>query len=284
MHLAAESHVDRSIDTPAGFIHTNVIGTYTLLETALAYWREMEGRAKARFRFHHVSTDEVYGSLGWEGKFTEERPYQPNSPYAATKAASDHFVRAWHHTFGLPVVTSNSSNNYGPFQFPEKLIPLMTISGIRGEPLRVYGKGENVRDWLYVEDHARALWAILTRGRVGETYNVGSGNELRNIEVVRRICGILDELNTRTDSRAHAHLITFVADRPGHDLRYALDTTKVSLELGWSARETFESGLRKAITWYLDNRIWWERVLASRYDGSRLGLRGSESAGSVCTA
>jgi dTDP-glucose 4,6-dehydratase len=243
----------------------------------------MEGGAKARFRFHHVSTDEVYGSLGSEGKFTEERPYQPNSPYSASKAASDHFVRAWHRTFGLPVVTSNSSNNYGPFQFPEKLIPLMTISGVRGEPLRVYGKGENVRDWLYVEDHARALWAILTRGRVGETYNVGGGNELRNIDVVRRICGILDELSTRTDSRAHACLITFVTDRPGHDLRYALDTTKVSRELGWSAQETFESGLRKAVTWYLDNRIWWERILDSRYDGSRLGLRGSGSTGSVCT-
>jgi dTDP-glucose 4,6-dehydratase len=282
MHLAAESHVDRSIDTPAAFIHTNVIGTYTLLETALAYWKEMEGDAKARFRFHHVSTDEVYGSLGSEGKFTEETPYQPNSPYSASKAASDHFVRAWHQTFGLPVVTSHSSNNYGPFQFPEKLIPLMTISGLRGEPLRVYGKGENVRDWLYVEDHARALWTILTRGQVGETYNVGGGSELRNIAVVQLICGILDELSAEADSRAD--LITFVADRPGHDLRYGVDASKVSRELGWSARETFESGLRKTVIWYLDNRVWWERILDSRYDGSRLGLRGSAGAGPACWA
>jgi dTDP-glucose 4,6-dehydratase len=272
IHLAAESHVDRSIDSPAAFINTNVIGTHRLLETALVYWGELEDDAKARFRFHHVSTDEVYGSLGPDGKFTEQTLYQPNSPYSASKAASDHFVRAWHRTFGLPVLTSNCSNNYGPFQFPEKLVPLMTINGLRGEPLPVYGKGKNVRDWLYVEDHARALWTILTCGQVGETYNVGGNSEMCNIDVVRLICRILDELSPRADAQAHADLITFVADRPGHDLRYAIDATKVSRELGWSAQETFESGLRKTIIWYLDNRVWWERILDSRYDGSRLGL------------
>jgi dTDP-glucose 4,6-dehydratase len=272
LHLAAESHVDRSIDSPAAFINTNVIGTYRLLETALAYWIELEDEAKKRFRFHHVSTDEVYGSLGSHGGFTEETPYQPNSPYSASKAASDHFVRAWHRTFGLPVITSNCSNNYGPFQFPEKLIPLMTINGLRSEPLPVYGEGENVRDWLYVADHAHALWTILTCSRVGETYNVGGSSEMRNIDVVRHICGILDELSPRANGRTHADLITFVTDRPGHDMRYAIDASKIRKELGWSARETFESGLRKTVLWYAEKRSWWERILESRYDGSRLGL------------
>lgn len=281
MHLAAESHVDRSIDSPAAFIETNVVGTYTLLETALKYWGELEGEAKKRFRFHHVSTDEVYGSLGPDGLFTEETPYEPNSPYSATKASSDHLVRSWYRTFGLPVLTSNCSNNYGPFQFPEKLIPLMTLNGLRGDRLPVYGRGQNVRDWLYVDDHARALWTILTRGRIGETYNVGGDSEMRNIDVVRLICGILDEMAPSADLPRHENLIAFVPDRPGHDLRYAIDATKIRRELSWSAEESFESGLRKTIAWYLDNRTWWERILDSGYDGSRLGLGGGAYARAV---
>jgi dTDP-glucose 4,6-dehydratase len=272
MHLAAESHVDRSIDAPSEFIQTNVVGTCTLLETASAYWRELESAKRERFRFHHVSTDEVYGSLGETGLFTEETPYQPNSPYSASKAASDHLVRAWHHTFGLPVVTSNCSNNYGPYQFPEKLIPLMAINALLGKPLPVYGKGENVRDWLHVDDHADALWTILDKGRVGETYNVGGNNEVRNLQVVEEICVILDELEPRNDG-PRRDLITFVTDRPGHDQRYAIDATKIREELGWSPKETFSSGLRKTLIWYLDHREWWQ-VIRDDYDGARLGLAG----------
>ncbi len=272
MHLAAESHVDRSIDSPADFIETNVVGTYTLLETALAYWNELEGQARESFRFHHISTDEVYGSLGETGYFTEETPYRPNSPYSASKASSDHLTRAWHHTFGLPVVTSNCSNNYGPFQFPEKLIPLIIINGLLGEPLPVYGKGENVRDWLYVEDHARALWAVLTEGRIGESYNIGGNSELRNIEVVQVICDTLDELVPRGSEGPRRGLIEFVKDRPGHDLRYAIDAGKIQRELGWQPSETFASGLRRTVAWYLDRRDWWQGIREGSYDGGRLGL------------
>lgn len=272
MHLAAESHVDRSIDSPAAFIETNIIGSYTLLETACAYWRELEGGARERFRFHHVSTDEVYGSLGQTGRFTEETPYYPNSPYSASKAASDHLVRAWGHTFGLPVVTSNCSNNYGAFQFPEKLIPLIIINGLLGKPLPVYGKGENVRDWLYVDDHATALWTILTRGRTGETYNVGGNSEMRNIDVVEKVCDVLDELAPPDGHRSRRELITFVEDRPGHDLRYAIDASKIARELDWRPAESFASGLAKTVAWYLEHREWWQRIIGTTYDGSRLGL------------
>jgi dTDP-glucose 4,6-dehydratase len=269
MHLAAESHVDRSIDGPAPFIDTNIRGTYVLLETARRYWRELEEPKRARFRFHNVSTDEVYGSLGATGLFEEESPYQPNSPYSASKAAADHLARAWHHTYGLPVVISNCSNNYGPCQFPEKLIPLMIINALEGKKLPVYGKGENRRDWLYVEDHARALWLVVTRGRVGEKYNVGGDAEWKNIDVVRKLCGILDRL---VPGRRHEELIEFVSDRPGHDMRYAIDATKMKQELGWRARESFDSGLEKTVRWYLDNRRWWERIRSGVYRGERLGL------------
>ena len=273
MHLAAESHVDRSIDSPSDFIQTNVLGTYVLLETATAYWRELEGGARRAFRFHHVSTDEVYGSLGDSGLFSEDTPYRPNSPYSASKAASDHFVRAWHHTYDLPVVTSNCSNNYGPFQFPEKLIPLITTHALLGKALPVYGKGANVRDWLHVDDHADALWTVLSKGRTGETYNVGGHNELRNLEVVEQICDLLDELEPRNDG-PRRNLITFVKDRPGHDQRYAIDAAKIRDELGWEPKETFASGLRKTVAWYLDNRQWWQDILGTSYDGGRLGLGG----------
>jgi dTDP-glucose 4,6-dehydratase len=279
MHLAAESHVDRSIDSPAGFIETNVVGTCTLLEAATAYWRGLEPGRQAGFRFHHVSTDEVYGSLGAEGLFTEETPYQPNSPYSASKAASDHLVRAWRHTYGLPTLTSNCSNNYGAFQFPEKLIPLVTINGLLGKPLPVYGKGENVRDWLHVEDHARALWTVLTEGRVGECYNVGGANEMRNIEVVRMICDLLDELSPRAGAAPRRALIALVEDRPGHDMRYAIDAGKMTRELGWRPRETFASGLRKTVSWYLANRPWWEAIRKGSYDGGRLGVAAAQGAG-----
>jgi dTDP-glucose 4,6-dehydratase len=275
MHLAAESHVDRSIDSPAAFIETNMVGTYTLLEAALAYWKDLEGMAQRCFRFHHISTDEVYGSLGGTGLFTEETPYRPNSPYSASKAASDHLVRAWHHTFGLPVVTSNCSNNYGPYQFPEKLIPLMTISALEGARLPVYGGGENVRDWLYVEDHARALWTILTQGRLGETYNVGGDSEMRNLDVVEKICDLVDELAPRPGAASRRELIAFVEDRPGHDLRYAIDASKIRAELGWAPSESFTSGLRRTVAWYLANRGWWSR--GGTYDGARLGLGASAS-------
>ena len=260
MHLAAESHVDRSIDGPAAFVQTNVVGTFTLLDKALAYWRELPAGRRVKFRFHHISTDEVYGSLGAEGLFREDTPYRPNSPYSASKAASDHLVRAWHHTYDFPALITNCSNNYGPFHFPEKLIPLNILRGLDGKPMPVYGKGENVRDWLYVEDHARALITVLERGRLGEVYNVGGSAERRNIDVVNAICDLLDEMLPHSPHRPHRNLITFVADRPGHDLRYAIDSTKLQTELGWRPRENFETGLEKTVRWYLDNRAWWEKI------------------------
>lgn len=270
MHLAAESHVDRSIDSPAEFINTNIVGTYTLLETVHHYWQSLGSVAQSRFRFHQVSTDEVYGSLGKTGLFTETTPYQPNSPYSASKAASDHLVRAWHHTYKLPVITTNCSNNYGPYQFPEKLIPLMIINALEGKPLPVYGKGENVRDWLYVDDHVRALCLVLERGQVGETYNIGGHNEKTNLQVVQTLCNILDE--TTSPHKPHDQLITFVTDRPGHDLRYAIDANKIQKSLGWQPLETFETGLRKTVQWYLDNQDWWQRVRDGSYRGERLGI------------
>ena len=279
MHLAAESHVDRSIDDAAAFIQTNVVGTCRLLEVAAAYWGELEGAARKGFRFHHISTDEVFGALGAEGHFTEETPYRPNSPYSASKAASDHFVRAWHQTYGLPVVTSNCSNNYGLYQFPEKLIPLMIINALEGKPLPVYGKGENVRDWLHVEDHAAALVAVLTQGRIGETYNVGGDSELKNIDVVGMICDLVDELRPGKTNASRRDLITFVTDRPGHDLRYAVDCAKIRRELGWAPQETFASGLKKTVAWYLDHEDWWRGILARRYQGERLGLSKNQKAG-----
>ena len=269
MHLAAESHVDRSITGAADFIQTNVVGTFTLLEAARAYWQALDADAKAAFRFLHVSTDEVYGSLGAEGLFEETTPYDPSSPYSASKAASDHLAKAWHRTYGLPVVVSNCSNNYGPYHFPEKLIPLTILNALSGRELPVYGAGENVRDWLYVEDHARALDLIAAKGRPGETYNVGGRNERRNIDVVRRICAVLDELVPA--NRPREELIRFVTDRPGHDARYAIDASKLESELGWCAQETFETGIAKTVQWYLDNEWWW-RPLRDRYDGARLGL------------
>jgi dTDP-glucose 4,6-dehydratase len=272
MHLAAESHVDRSIDGPAAFVQTNVVGTSVLLETALAYWRALDGVAQNRFRFHHVSTDEVYGSLGPAGLFRETSPYAPNSPYSASKAASDHLVRAWHHTYGFPALITNCSNNYGPFHFPEKLIPLTIVRGLKGQPMPIYGSGENIRDWLYVEDHARALIAAVTRGRPGEVYNIGGSQERTNAEVVRAICDLLDRLLPNAPHRPHAELITFVADRPGHDARYAIDSSKIQAELGWHPQESFESGLEKTVRWYLDNRTWWERILSGVYRTERLGL------------
>jgi len=274
LHLAAESHVDRSIDGPAEFIRTNIEGTYSLLEAALGFWRELPPTRAARFRFHHVSTDEVFGSLGPSGKFSEHTPYQPNSPYSASKAAADHLVRAWHHTFGLPVVVSNCSNNYGPYQFPEKLIPLAILKALHGEAIPLYGKGENVRDWLYVEDHARALHLILTEGRVGESYNVGGNAERNNLEVVKSICRLLDELLPGAQ-KGHDRLITFVDDRPGHDQRYAMDFTKLAGELGWAPRESFDTGLRVTVLWFLQNRWWWEPIWSAGYRGGRLGLGGT---------
>ena len=265
MHLAAESHVDRSINGPEVFIDTNVKGTYNLLEVARQYWSELEGEAKQRFRFHHVSTDEVFGDLGPDDPpFTEETPYAPSSPYAASKAASDHLVRAWHRTYGLPVVITNCSNNYGPYQFPEKLIPLMILNALEGKPLPVYGKGENIRDWLFVEDHARALRLVLERGEIGRTYNIGGRCERTNLEVVQNICAILDELKPDPKG-SYERLISFVADRPGHDRRYAIDDTRISTELGWQPTESFETGLRKTVQWYLDNPEWVERVRSGAY-------------------
>ena len=263
MHLAAESHVDRSISGPAAFIETNIVGTYTLLEAAREYWGGLPAERKSAFRFHHISTDEVYGSLGENGFFTEDSAYRPNSPYSASKASSDHLVRAWHHTYGLPVVTSNCSNNYGAFQFPEKLIPLMILNALDGKPLPIYGKGDNIRDWLYVDDHARALRLVLERGRVGETYNVGGWNEKTNLEVVQSICAVLDEL--RPQGAPHASLIAYVQDRPGHDRRYAIDAGKIARELGWKPLETFESGLRKTVEWYLSNTEWVDAVVSGEY-------------------
>jgi dTDP-glucose 4,6-dehydratase len=273
LHLAAESHVDRSIDGAAPFITTNVVGTYTLLDAALAYWRPLAAEAKARFRFQHISTDEVFGSLGATGKFTEATPYAPNSPYSASKAASDHLVRAWQHTHGLPTLATNCSNNYGPYHFPEKLIPLVITRALRGERLPVYGRGENVRDWLHVEDHAEALTQVLQKGQPGETYNVGGDSERRNIDVVQGICRLLDELLPQSAHRPHEQLIEFVTDRPGHDQRYAIDASKIRDELGWRPRHNFEDGLRATVRWYLDHRGWWERVMSGAYRGERLGLR-----------
>ena len=279
IHLAAESHVDRSIDGPRAFIETNIVGTYTLLEAARAYWTGLDGSAKAAFRFHHISTDEVYGSLGPRGLFTEDSRYRPNSPYAASKASSDHLVRAWHHTYSLPVIITNCSNNYGPYQFPEKLIPLLIQNGLAGKPLPIYGKGNNVRDWLYVDDHAEALYKVLTEGRPGETYNIGGHNERTNLEVVHALCALLDELAPDSGHRPHASLITFVTDRPGHDRRYAIDATKLQREIGWTPRESFESGLRKTVAWYLANQGWCERVTSGAYRGERLGLEVSAPGG-----
>jgi len=263
MHLAAESHVDRSISGPADFIQTNIVGTYTLLEAVRAYWQGLDAGRKGAFRFHHVSTDEVYGSLGENGYFTEETTYQPNSPYSASKASSDHLVRAWHHTYGLPVVTTNCSNNYGPYHFPEKLIPLMILNAVEGKSLPIYGKGDNIRDWLYVDDHARALRLVLEKGRIGENYNIGGWNEKTNLEVVQSICTILDELHPQ--GAPHNQLISYVQDRPGHDKRYAIDATKVERELGWKPEETFESGLRKTVQWFLANQDWVQGVSSGDY-------------------
>ncbi len=289
LHLAAETHVDRSIDRPAEFIKTNIIGTYTLLEEARLYWSELPKEKKVKFRFHHVSTDEVYGELPHPDEtpdahkilFTEKTPYSPNSPYSASKASADHLVRAWFRTYGLPTIVTNCSNNYGPYQFPEKLIPLMILNAIEGKPLPIYGKGNQIRDWLYVENHAEALILVATEGKVGETYNIGGNCEKRNIEVVNTICDILEELypskknpniqNLKSPISHYRELITFVEDRPGHDKRYAMDTTKIRTELGWKPKETFESGIRKTVKWYLENRWWWE-PLRKRYRGERLGL------------
>ncbi len=271
MNLAAESHVDRSITGAGPFVSTNIVGTYVMLQAALDYWRGLEGAKRERFRFHQISTDEVYGSLGAEGLFTETTPYDPRSPYSASKAASDHLVSAWGHTYGLPVVISNCSNNYGPYHFPEKLIPLVILNGLEGKPLPVYGDGSNVRDWLYVEDHARALRLILEKGRLGEKYNVGGRNERTNLQVVETICDLLDEMAPDPAIGPRRGLITFVTDRPGHDRRYAIDATKLETELGWRARENFDTGLRKTVRWYLDRKDWWA-PLRSRYAGDRLGL------------
>nr|WP_231478247.1 dTDP-glucose 4,6-dehydratase [Sphingomonas sp. UNC305MFCol5.2] len=271
MHLAAETHVDRSIDSPAAFVETNVVGTVRLLDAALEYWRTLPAREREGFRFHHVSTDEVFGDLPFDsGVFTETTPYAPSSPYSASKAASDHFVRAWHETYGLPVVLSNCSNNYGPWHFPEKLIPLTILNALEGKPLPVYGRGENVRDWLHVEDHAEALERVLTRGRPGETYLIGGRAEASNLSVVESICDILDERQPLA-GMSRRSLISFVADRPGHDRRYAIDPAKVERELGWTRRENFASGLARTVDWYLGNRWWWEPIRASKYAGERLG-------------
>ncbi len=272
MHLAAESHVDRSIDGPGEFIQTNVIGTFSLLQAALAHWRDLPAARKEAFRFHHISTDEVFGSLGDGGFFREDTPYAPTSPYSASKASSDHLVNAWGHTYGLPVVMTNCSNNYGPFHFPEKLIPLVIINALEGKPLPVYGNGLNVRDWLHVEDHAEALLLVAGAGRVGESYNIGGRNERSNIAVVKKICAILDELAPDAKIGPREKLITYVTDRPGHDARYAIDATKVETELGWTAKHDFETGIRATVAWYLANRVWWERVRSGVYRGERLGI------------
>ena len=272
-HLAAESHVDRSIDGPGAFIQTNLVGTFSMLNGALEYWRGLSEDKQRDFRFHHISTDEVFGALGDDGFFTEETPYDPRSPYSASKAGSDHLVQAWHHTYGLPVVITNCSNNYGPFHFPEKLIPLVIIKCLAGEPLPVYGTGSNVRDWLYVDDHVRALQAVFEQGAIGHSYMVGGNSERTNLEVVHVICGTLDRIRPRADKLSYREQITFVADRPGHDFRYAIDATKLQTELGWKPIETFESGMEKTIRWYLENRAWWEAIQSGEYQGERLGLK-----------
>ena len=269
MHLAAESHVDRSIDGPADFIDTNITGTFNMLEAARTYWTR-QGRPEA-FRFHHISTDEVFGSLGAEGQFTEDSPYDPRSPYSASKAASDHLVRAWAETYGLPVVMTNCSNNYGPFHFPEKLIPVAILNALAGKPIPVYGRGENIRDWLYVEDHADALLTVLARGQVGRSYNIGGENEARNIDLVQKICALLDEMHP--EGAPHARLISFVTDRPGHDARYAIDPSRIRDELGWRPSVTLDEGLRRTVRWYLDNEAWWRPLQARQGVGLRLGTK-----------
>ncbi|MET4069703.1 dTDP-glucose 4,6-dehydratase [Bradyrhizobium sp. S3.2.6] len=271
MNLAAESHVDRSIDGPGEFIQTNIVGTFTLLQEALRYWRALSPDRRSQFRFLHISTDEVFGSLGKDGYFTETTSYSPNSPYSASKASSDHLVRAWRETYDLPTMVTNCSNNYGPYHFPEKLIPHIIIKGLAGEPLPVYGDGQNIRDWLYVEDHAKALTLVLERGAIGETYNVGGRNERTNLHVVESICDMLDEMSPRTADPRRG-LISFVADRPGHDRRYAIDASKLERELGWRADENFESGLAKTVRWFFDNRIWWQAILDRGYQQKRIGL------------
>ncbi len=272
MHLAAESHVDRSIDGPSAFIETNIVGTFRLLSAALTYWRGLSGEKKKAFRFHHISTDEVFGDLPFdEGVFTEDTPYAPSSPYSASKAASDHLVRAWHETYGLPVVISNCSNNYGPFHFPEKLIPLAILNALHEKPIPVYGTGANIRDWLYVDDHARALELVATKGVPGESYNVGGNSERSNLVVVETICDVLDDMKPRRGGGSYRDLIAFVSDRPGHDRRYAIDASKISRELGWQPSETFESGLARTVRWYLDNDWWWKPIRDGRYAGERLG-------------
>lgn len=271
-HLAAESHVDRSIDGPGAFVQTNLVGTYTMLAEVRAYWQGLDEAARTAFRFHHISTDEVYGSLGDTGLFTEDTPYDPRSPYSASKAGSDHLVSAWGHTFGLPVLITNCSNNYGPYHFPEKLIPLMIVKALGGAPLPVYGKGDQVRDWLYVEDHVRALHAVLERGTPGRTYNIGGNEERQNLDVVHAVCAILDALRPRDGGGSYAEQITYVTDRPGHDKRYAIDATRIREELGWQPVETFESGLRKTVEWYLDNEAWWQQIVAEHAADRRRGL------------
>ncbi|MEZ5586100.1 MAG: dTDP-glucose 4,6-dehydratase [Sedimenticolaceae bacterium] len=278
VNFAAESHVDRSIDGPGAFIQTNIVGTYNLLDRALAYWRGLDEADKAGFRFLHVSTDEVYGSLGDSGAFTEQTPYAPSSPYSASKAASDHLVQAWHHTYGLPTLTTNCSNNYGPYQYPEKLIPLMILNALAGKPLPIYGTGGNVRDWLFVEDHCRAIWHVVNHGLPGEMYNVGGNSEKTNLQVVDTLCSLLDELLPDSPQRPHTKLKTFVADRPGHDWRYAIDATKLRDQLGWQPQESFESGMRRTVQWYLDNLDWCEAVRAGTYEGQRLGLQQGDKA------
>ena len=271
MHLAAESHVDRSIDAPLDFVNTNVVGTATLLQAALDYWRNLPEDKKETFRFQHISTDEVYGTLGETGYFREDTPYSPHSPYSASKASSDHFVRAWHDTFGLPVLITNCSNNYGPYQFPEKLIPLVTLNALEGKELPVYGTGANVRDWLFVEDHVTALCLVGDKGQPGRTYNIGGHSERSNIQVVRTICGILDEIRPRPDGHKYEEQIRFVKDRPGHDLRYAIDADRIASELGWKPSQTFQQGMRLTVQWYLDNEWWWKPLREQRYSGQRLG-------------
>ena len=271
MHLAAETHVDRSIDRPDDFVHSNLVGTFAMLEAARAYWDGLAGEARTRFRFHHISTDEVFGSLGAGERAAEDSRYRPNSPYAASKAAADHFARAWFQTYGLPVIATNCSNNYGPWQFPEKLIPLIVLNAIEGKKLPVYGKGENVRDWLYVGDHAAALALVVRRGTPGETYNIGGSEERRNLDLVQAICAILDAELPKSPHRPHARLIEFVADRPGHDLRYAIDDRRIRRELGWRPAESLETGLRKTVRWYLDNEAWWKPIRSGVYRGERLG-------------
>ena len=271
MHLAAESHVDRSIDGPSEFIQTNIVGTYSMLACAKSYWDTLDDRGKEAFRFHHISTDEVYGTLGDDGLFTEETPYDPRSPYSASKASSDHLVKAWFHTYGLPILITNCSNNYGPYHFPEKLIPLVILNALEMKPLPIYGKGDNIRDWLYVEDHAKAILTVVEKGVPGETYNVGGRNERTNLEVVEAICDTLDSLKPAEDASSYRDLITFVKDRPGHDKRYAIDATKLETELGWKAEENFDSGIIKTVQWYLDNEWWWKPIRDKKYSGERLG-------------